>query len=221
MYQRSLLDDGLTEPGRAVVGILGGAPSLTRAQKKFRQLIERLTLQREELARWREFDRSYHQQLADRLQPALKRLREKQAAMVRFLDQAHAGTALGKRERAKVRDILGGLLSDLLAESQDPELVRIHDKYADKSFDEEQQVHLEAMRTLASEALASTSGFTPAGRLPRIWPRGSKINSVRAVPIRGNRHRARSLPRSSPARPDGTRPSKAVPGRCARCFANS
>jgi hypothetical protein len=151
MHQRSLLDDALTEPSRAVVGIVGSAPALTPAQRKFNQLIERLTLQRQELARWQAFRQIYHQQLAEHYQPALARLREKQIAMVRLLDRALDGKALGKHERAKVRDILSDLLSQLLAESQDPELVRLHDKYADRSYADEQQAHLEVMRTLASE----------------------------------------------------------------------
>ena len=152
MHQRSLLDDALSEPGRGVVGIVGSTPALTPAQRKFNQLIERLTLQRQELDDWRVFRQIYHQQLADHYQPAMARLREKQIAMVRLLDRIFAGKALGKRERAKARDILSHLLSQLLAESQDPEFVRLYDKYAERSFADEQQEHLDVMRTLASEA---------------------------------------------------------------------
>jgi hypothetical protein len=152
MQQRSLLDDALTEPSRAVIGIVGSAPSLTPTQRKFNQLIERLTLQRQELARWQAFRQIYLQQLAERYQPALARLQEKQIAMARLLDRILDGKALGQRERAKVRDILSDLLSGLLAESQDPEFVRLHDKYADRSFADEQQEHVDVMRTLASEA---------------------------------------------------------------------
>jgi len=152
MHQRSLLDDALSEPGRGVVGIVGSTPALTPLQRKFNQLIERLTLQRQELDDWRVFRQIYHQQLADHYQPAMARLREKQIAMVRLLDRIFAGKALGKRERAKARDILSHLLSQLLAESQDPEFVRLYDKYAERSFADEQQEHLDVMRTLASEA---------------------------------------------------------------------
>ena len=152
MHQRSLLDDALSEPGRGVVGIVGSTPALTPLQRKFNQLIERLTLQRQELDDWRLFSPIYHQQLADHYQPAMARLREKQIAMVRLLDRIFAGKALGKRERAKARDILSHLLSQLLAESQDPEFVRLYDKYAERSFADEQQEHLDVMRTLASEA---------------------------------------------------------------------
>ncbi len=152
MHQRSLLDDALSEPSRAVVGIVGSAPTLTPVQKKFNQLIERLTLQRQELARWQAFRQIYLQQLAEHYQPALARLREKQIALVRLLDRALDGKTLSKRERAKVRDILSDLLSRLLAESQDPELVRLHDKYADRSFGDQQQEDLDLMRTLGIEA---------------------------------------------------------------------
>jgi hypothetical protein len=166
MHQRSLLDDALSEPGRGVVGIVGSTPALTPAQRKFNQLIERLSLQRQELDGWRTFRQIYHQQLADHYQPAVTRLREKQIAMVRLLDRTLDEKALGKRERAKVRDILGHLLSQLLAESQDPELVRLYDKYADRSFGDEQQEHLDVMRAVASEAFGVDVGAYAGGESP-------------------------------------------------------
>src|ERR1700722_13830009 len=88
MQQRSLLDDALIEPSRAVIGIVGSAPSLTPTQRKFNQLIERLTLERQELARWQAFRQIYTQQLAEHYQPALARLQQKQIAMVRLLDRS-------------------------------------------------------------------------------------------------------------------------------------
>ncbi len=152
MHQSSLFDDSLTDPGRAVIGIIGSAPALTPTQRKFNQLIERLTVQRQELARWQAFRKIYHQQIADHYQPAVTRLRKQQIAMVQWLDLTLDGNALSKRERAKVRDILGQLLSELLADSQEAELLRIYDKYADRSFRDEQRDQLDVMRALASEA---------------------------------------------------------------------
>jgi hypothetical protein len=161
MQQKSLGDDGSTAPSRGVVGIAGDAPSLSPSQRKFNQLIERLTLKRRELAEWRAFRQVYHQQLADHYQPAVERLRERQIDLVRLLDRTMDGTALGKRERAKVRDMLARLLSPLIEASPDPELVRLHDKYADRSFGDEQRDQLEVMRTLASEAFGvDVTGYT-------------------------------------------------------------
>jgi hypothetical protein len=149
MHQSSLFD--LTEPARAVVGIVGGATTLTAAQRKFNRLIERLTVQREELTRWQAFRQTYHQLLADHYQPVAARLREKRIAMVRLLDRAMGGKALKTRERAKVRAVMGHLLSQLLADAQDEELVHLYDKYAERNFADEQQEDLDLMRTLASE----------------------------------------------------------------------
>jgi hypothetical protein len=166
MHQKPLFDDGSTAPSRGLVGIVATAPLLTASQKKFNQLIERLILQRQELGNWRAFRQAYHQQLADRYQPVAARLRMKQIAMVRLLDRTLDGKDLGKRERAKVRDMLGQLLSPLLAESQDPELVRLHDKHADRSFGDEQREELDAMRTLASEVFGIDVAAYAGGESP-------------------------------------------------------
>jgi len=152
MQQRSFFDETSSEAGRGVIGIVGSTPQLTPAQRKFNHLIERINVQRRELEGWRIFRVRYTQQLADHYHPALARLREKQVAMVRLLDRILDGKSLKARERAKTRDILLELLSQLLAESSDPELVRHHDKYAERSFDDQQQEHLDLMRTVASEA---------------------------------------------------------------------
>ena len=165
MYQRSLLDDVLTASNR-VVEIIGSAPVLTPAQKKFNQLIERLTQQREELARWRIFRQAYHEQVAGQYEPAVARLRDRQIAMVRLLDRTLDGKALSQRERRKVRDMMGHLLSQLLSESQDPELVRLHDKYAARSFDDERQDQLETLRKLGSEVFGVDVDAYEGGESP-------------------------------------------------------
>jgi len=152
MHQTSLLDDAPTARSVSVVGVAGSLSALNPAQKKFNQLIHRLIEQRQELARWRAFRQTYHEHLAEHYQPALARLRDKQILMARFLDQTMEGKSLSRPERIKVRDMLDHLLSSLLAQSQDPELVSLYDKYADRSFGDEQQEQLEVMRILVSEA---------------------------------------------------------------------
>jgi hypothetical protein len=153
MYQRSLLDDAPTTRSVSVVGIGGSVSALKPAQKRFNQLIARLTQQRQELGRWRTFHRTYHEQLVERYEPALARLRAKQIAMVLFLDRTMDGKALSRLERSKVREMLGHLLSDLLSQqSQDPDLVRLYDKYADRSFGGARQDQREVIANLVSEA---------------------------------------------------------------------
>jgi hypothetical protein len=123
-----------------------------KTQKQFSDLIERLKLQRRELAQWQEFRVSYHQQLAAEYQPRARRLREKRIAMAELLDRAVDDRALAKRERDSVKDILRRLLSDLLEESPDEVVVRLYDKYAHSSFAEEHEQRMNVMRELAEEA---------------------------------------------------------------------
>ncbi len=153
--QTSLFGDEPALPGRhavPVLGVAGSSRTLTGAQRQFNQLIERLKSQREELARWQAFRQTHVRRLAAEYQPLAGRLRERRIAIAGALDRAMDGTLLGKRERGKVRDILRQLLTDLLAETPDAELVRLHDKHADVSFDEERQQDMEVMRALAREA---------------------------------------------------------------------
>ncbi len=162
MHQRSLLDDESTEPHRAVVGIVGSSRTLTRAQRKFNQLIERISRQRQELDGWRAFRQTHFAEVAGQFQPAMARLREKQVAMVRLLDRILDGNSLVKRERVKAQAILVQMLAPLLAESQDAALEAIHDKHAPRSFRDELQDQLDALRTLAG-AVSEFSGEASAG----------------------------------------------------------
>jgi hypothetical protein len=141
-------------PGRSVVVVpraTGGTKTLTKAQRQFNKLVERLKDQREELARWQAFKQSYQQQLASKYQPLAARLREKRIAMVILLDRAVESNSLSKRDRSEVLGMLSRLLLELLAEAEDAELVRLHDKYADVSFEQERRNRMAVMRELASE----------------------------------------------------------------------
>ncbi len=134
--------------------VIGGAARsapLRKTQKQFNQLVERLTRQREELRLWQAYKQTYQQQLASDYQPLAARLREKRMATVVVLDRAMDAASLGPRERKKVRAILDALLADLLAESEDPELVRIYDKYAEVSFADEKRTRMELLKAVASE----------------------------------------------------------------------
>ena len=155
MKQTSLFEDAAEPPGKGLVanlGVRGSSTTLTPAQKRFNKLIARLTEQRNELARWKAFRHTYHAQLARDYEPLRAQLRHARVEMVALLDRAMDCQALGKRQRNKVRHILQALLGGLLEEGVDGELVRLYDKYADMSLEEEQQHEMAALRDIASEA---------------------------------------------------------------------
>jgi len=185
MQQKSLFDDGSAVSPRSAVAVPGvGAAKLTKAQKQFNKLIERIGGQRQDLERWQAFGRVYQQQLAERYQPLAVRLRAKRIAMVELLDRAMGGKSLDRRERAKVRDILVDLLAQLLAEAESPELVRLHDKYADSSFAEAQRDRMDLMRSFVSEELGMNVESYQGGDSPEEladWLR-EQVQSARAEP---------------------------------------
>jgi hypothetical protein len=155
MKQHSLFGDNAGAAGsRAVtaLGVIGSSKTLTKAQKQFNKLIERLSAQRQELARWQAFREAHHRQVAAEYQPLAARFREKRIALVALLDRAMDGKELGKRQCDKVRAILLGILRDLLVEWEEPELVSLYDKYAPSTFEDVKDDEFEVMRAAASEA---------------------------------------------------------------------
>lgn len=136
-----------------VLRVAGPAPNLTKAQRRFNAVIERLHSQRAQLQRWQDFTAEYHRLLAERYLPVAARLREKRIAMARLWDRAMRGGELKNRERAKLRALLQDLLSELLSEAQDAELVELHDRYAETSFDVEQNRLLQHLRSFANQSL--------------------------------------------------------------------
>jgi hypothetical protein len=200
MRQNSLFDD-VPGAGVATIPVIGSAAVLTKAQKQFNKLIERLNQQRQEIARWQAYRLSYDQQLADRYQPLAARLRKKRIAMVQLLDRAMQGKALSKRERAKVRDILSDLLGQLLAESEDAELVRLYDEYADVSFADERQDQMDLMRSLASDAFGvDVEAYAGGESLEELadWI-GEQVQTDRPEPPRapGRKKSAKTLAREA------------------------
>lgn len=136
-----------------ILGVPTGAKALTRAQRKFNNLVEKLKTQRYELSTWQKFRQNYQQEVADKYQPIVIKLRDKRLALMQLFDRAMDHKKLNKRERGKVKDILRHLIAQLLTDSPDPKIIELHDKYSDISYAEEQQHELKIMRSFASDTL--------------------------------------------------------------------
>jgi hypothetical protein len=128
-----------------------GSTKLTKGQKQFNKLVARLKAQRKELLKWQTFKQVYHDRLSGEYQPLARRLRETRIGTAKLLDQALERKQLKKRERDMVWETLRGLLTVLLADEEDAELVTLHDKYADVSFHDQRQKQMDQMRESALE----------------------------------------------------------------------
>lgn len=134
------------------IGVPGSARALSKTQKRFNQLVQRLNGQRDELGRWTTYRDVHQRRIAGEWQPLVERHRSQRVAMVSLLDAALDGPELGRRQRDKAGDILLGILQDLLVEREEPALVRLYDKHAPSTFEDAKDEEFAAMRVAASEA---------------------------------------------------------------------
>ena len=181
MKQASLFDDqqaGITLP---VLGVPGSRAALSPAQKLFNKLIDRIAAQRQALQQWRDLVSRYQQRVATELAPVQGRLREKRLAMVRLLDEAAGHKSLSKSQRAKVADLLLDLVSDLLLEGHDDELVRVHDRYSEVSFEESRREDLDLAHAMAGSIFGVDLGDDHGARTPEELAQSiaDKVNAAR------------------------------------------
>jgi hypothetical protein len=180
------IDDPLAAQGRgavAVLGFPGKATTLSKAQKRFNQLIEKLKGQRDELQRWQAYQRFYRQQQTGTYQPLVARLREQRMAIAQLLDAALDGRELGKRERDKARYLLNQMIAALLEDGAEPMLVRLHDKYSAASLEDLKRERMDALRAAASEALAIDVDAYAGGESPEEFE-GWIEEQIRAAHLR-------------------------------------
>jgi len=150
--KRDLLRDLGIAAGPSEVAVVGDriAAPLTRGQKQFNKLIDRLGTQRQELARWQAFKQDYYARLASDYQPLAARLRTKRRAMVTLLARALADSSLGNRERNKVREILLTLLGELLADREEADLIALYDQHSDDTYAHSRERQLKVLKARAT-----------------------------------------------------------------------
>ncbi len=165
--QASLFDEGGSDAALPALGVPGSQTALGKAQKRFNQLIARIASQRDLLQQWRDFVLHYQQRHAARIEPLNQRLRTGRIAMAGLLDAAMLDRSLSKLQRAKVQDLLLGLLSGLLAEAPDDELVRLYDRHSDLSHEEAQQEEMAFTRAMAREVFGVELGDAQEAQSPQ------------------------------------------------------
>lgn len=153
MKQATLFCDETSIPGLLALApeIPGSRRKLSATQRRFNTLLERIDKLRAEREQWQTFAHTHIQRITTELAPRAARLREQQMALARLLDRQFTHPALGKRNRGLLRELLVGLLTELLEEEETAELVALYDRHAGASRAEEQRVGFELLRTLAED----------------------------------------------------------------------
>ncbi|MES2741893.1 MAG: hypothetical protein V4754_13210 [Pseudomonadota bacterium] len=128
-----------------------GGP-LSRERKRFNSLVKKLDAERARLALWR--DQLPHiRALADsQFQPLAERFDTLRKQLVSVLDMAHDNKAMGKKNKAKLADLIIGIAEPLMAGDDDEAIKAIYNKYSGRDFDLDTEADHAELRAMLSEA---------------------------------------------------------------------
>ena len=139
------------------VGVPGSQKTLSKAQKAFNRWTTRIEQQRLQLGLWREFADSFPAWLAQAYEPAQRRYMDLRIERLQRLDAGYDSPALVKRERIKLARVLVDEVSALLDDVDEPErvavLVDLHDKHADRPYDDQRREEAAAVQTMFEDML--------------------------------------------------------------------
>jgi hypothetical protein len=123
--------------------------TLSSAQKRFKKLLKSLQKQRQELLRWRVFERHYQSRVRGELLPLGAKMRERRIAMTHVLEGLITSIHLNRRGRGRAREILSQMLLKLLEDGPTPELIALHDRFSYRPYFKVQEEQLEGLQDLA------------------------------------------------------------------------
>ena len=152
--QRSLFDD--PDPA-ALVRNEPVARALTRNQRRFNQLAERLQKLRTELATWQRAVDRYRQRAAENVQPLQRELLAEQRAAVLVLDQLLCSTAKGERltraRRTRLAELVVVVAGAVLQSGPDREIEAVFDRHSELSYDEMQRAEMDLAEAVFGQVL--------------------------------------------------------------------
>ncbi len=114
----------------------GGQPPLSKGQKLFNSLIQKIEKSRAQLAEWEAANTRFHSKYATAVMPLLKNVEELQVKLVYRLDQAGDQPGLSKSERRKLSCMIAENAQDILLTRDDAAIKDIFNKHSDVDYDD-------------------------------------------------------------------------------------
>ena len=125
--------------------------TLSKGQKTFNTLVEKIAKQRDMLAQWQAVAQTYQQKVASDYHPLRRSFQELQAGFVRGLDQMLDKPGLTKTERQAVGDIIWQVAEGLIVQTGDASLKPLYTKYSGADFDAQQNDVTDGMKATMAE----------------------------------------------------------------------
>lgn len=127
--------------------------SVSRARKQFNTLIKKLEAARLRLAGWTEAMPAILRQAENEFQPLAQTYSAHQRRLVLLLDQMFPHKSMGKRDRAKLTDLICSMALEMLADGDDAELKDIYNRHSGGDFDAEAEQDGAALKGLMENIL--------------------------------------------------------------------
>ena len=135
------------------IAATGGASTMSKTQKAFNRLIDKIASQREALAKWQAFFPRHQQRVNEEMVPALELFDEQKIAFMLLLDAARDVAGMTKGERTKLATLVRNMTEDLLDVLDDERVIAMYDKHHDVSYAQALQHDVDKFKDLVEDTL--------------------------------------------------------------------
>ncbi len=129
------------------------AADLSKAQKLFNRLTQKIGKQRQALLEWQNTIPLLRQKHQEELQPNLESYNQQRVVLLKLFDRAFEQKSFSKMEKTKLADLIEQISAELLMAIDDPEVKAIHDRYSAVDFDDVAAQEQQMMQAMVKEML--------------------------------------------------------------------
>jgi len=200
--QKSLFDDGPGTGASALVSVAAIPGELSKPQRAFNKLTERIRRGRDMLAAWDAFIPRFQARITTELAPIENEIRDTQRRTVHQLQVLLArakADRVSRRHQAKARALLLQVLANLLEDGPDGELEALYDRYSDVSHAEHTREELKLAEALFGQVFGRGTVRGHAARNVDELMDHTAEKMAAAAEARERKASARQAPRSRAA----------------------
>jgi len=131
----------MTSSSRKIVRISPNTDNkvLSKAQKQFNTLIQKIDAEKKRLLEWQEVIPQYNRKLTEDYEVLVEAYNAERIQMVQLLDRAYGHKLFKKTDKAKIQNLISEITDELIGVHGKAELKDLHDKHSEVDFDTVQQ----------------------------------------------------------------------------------
>lgn len=131
---------------------------LSKLQQQFNKKVKQIEKLKQDMAAREESINLAKKRIEKELKPITSKIIEKRVELVKLLDEAYPLTFFRKREKEKLAYLISDIAFDLVDKYGREDMLEIHDKYSDLSFEETIAEEEEDARFIAEQLISDVFG---------------------------------------------------------------